>query len=303
MLLLEQGTLSCGTTWHAAGLVGPLRASESGTRLVQYSAELYARLEEETGLATGYKQVGGVIVARTEDRMVQLRRTAANATAYDMECALLTPDEALEKWPVMAVDDLLGAIWLPGDGKVNPTDLTMALAKGARQRRRADRRAGPGDRRRRRGRAGRPPGHRRSAPTGATSRPRSSSTAPGSGPRRSAARSASPCRCTRPSTSTWSPSRSRACTRTCRSCATPTAGRTSRRRSAGSSWAASSPRRSRGGRRTRSRTRSSSSSSRRTGSTSRCSWTRRCVGSPHSPRPGSASSTTGPSRSRRTTSS
>ena len=132
VLLLEQGSLSCGTTWHAAGLVGPLRASESGTRLVQYSAELYARLEEETGQATGYKQVGGVIVARTEDRMVQLRRTAANAAAYDMECALLTPDEALEKWPVMAVDDLLGALWLPGDGKVNPTDLTMALARGAR---------------------------------------------------------------------------------------------------------------------------------------------------------------------------
>ncbi len=132
VLLLEQGTLSCGTTWHAAGLVGPLRASESGTRLVQYSAELYARLEEETGQATGYQQVGGVIVARTEDRMVQLRRTAANAAAYDMECALLSPDEALEKWPVMAVDDLLGALWLPGDGKVNPTDLTMALARGAR---------------------------------------------------------------------------------------------------------------------------------------------------------------------------
>ena len=132
VLLLEQGSLSGGTTWHAAGLVGPLRASESGTRLVQYSAELYARLEEETGAATGYKQVGGVIVARTEDRMVQLRRTAANAAAYDMECALLSPDEALEKWPLMAVDDLLGALWLPGDGKVNPTDLTMALARGAR---------------------------------------------------------------------------------------------------------------------------------------------------------------------------
>ena len=91
VLLLEQGTLSCGTTWHAAGLVGPLRASESGTRLVQYSAELYAGLEAETGQATGYRNVGGVIVARTEERMVQLRRTAANAAAYDMDCELLTP--------------------------------------------------------------------------------------------------------------------------------------------------------------------------------------------------------------------
>jgi glycine cleavage system aminomethyltransferase T/glycine/D-amino acid oxidase-like deaminating enzyme len=134
VLLLEQGTLSCGTTWHAAGLVGPLRASESGTRLVQYSAALYAALEAETGLATGYRNVGGVIVARTGDRMVQLRRTAANAAAYDLDCELLTPAQALDRWPLMAVDDLLGAIWLPGDGKVNPTDLTMSLAKGARQR-------------------------------------------------------------------------------------------------------------------------------------------------------------------------
>src|SRR3954462_1039388 len=118
VLLLEQGTLSCGTTWHAAGLVGPLRATETGTRLVQYSAELYAALEEETGLATGYRNVGGLVVARTEDRMVQLRRTAANAAAYDMECELVTPERAGELWPVMRVDDLLGALWLPGDGKV-----------------------------------------------------------------------------------------------------------------------------------------------------------------------------------------
>jgi glycine cleavage system aminomethyltransferase T/glycine/D-amino acid oxidase-like deaminating enzyme len=133
VLLLEQGTLSCGTTWHAAGLVGPLRASESGTRLVQYSAELYASLEAETGLATGYRNVGGVIVARTEDRMVQLRRTAANAAAYDMECELISPERAQELWPPMQVTDVLGAIWLPGDGKVNPADVTQSLARGARQ--------------------------------------------------------------------------------------------------------------------------------------------------------------------------
>jgi glycine cleavage system aminomethyltransferase T/glycine/D-amino acid oxidase-like deaminating enzyme len=134
VLLLEQGHLSGGTTWHAAGLVGPLRASESGTRLVQYSAELYASLEAETGLATGYRNVGGVIVARTEDRMVQLRRTAANAAAYDMECEVVSPERARELWPVMQVDDVLGALWLPGDGKVNPTDLTQSLARGARLR-------------------------------------------------------------------------------------------------------------------------------------------------------------------------
>ena len=134
VVLLEQGQLSCGTTWHAAGLVGQLRASESATRLVQYSTQLYAELEAETGLSAGYKQCGGVTVARTEDRMIQLRRTAANAAAFDLECELLTPEQALEHYPVMRVDDLVGAIWLPADGKANPTDLTMALAKGARMR-------------------------------------------------------------------------------------------------------------------------------------------------------------------------
>lgn len=134
VLLLEQGHLSSGTTWHAAGLVGQLRASESATRLVQYSTRLYADLEAETGLTAGYKQCGGVIVARTEDRMTQLRRTAANAAAFDMECELLTPEQALAHYPVMRIDDLVGAIWLPADGKANPTDLTFALAKGARMR-------------------------------------------------------------------------------------------------------------------------------------------------------------------------
>ena len=134
VVLLEQGELSSGTTWHAAGLVGQLRANESGTRLVQYSTELYSELEDETGLATGFNRCGGVTVARTEDRMTQLRRTAATAAAFDLECELLSPEEALERYPVMRVDDLVGAIWLPGDGKANPTDLTAALAKGARQR-------------------------------------------------------------------------------------------------------------------------------------------------------------------------
>ncbi|WP_109509440.1 GcvT family protein [Nocardioides speluncae] len=134
VLLLEQGALSCGTTWHAAGLVGQLRASESGTRLVQYSTRLYDRLEEDTGLSAGYKRCGGVTVARTEDRMVQLRRTVATAAAYDLECELLTPGQARERYPLLHTDDLVGAIWLPGDGKANPTDLTQALAKGARQR-------------------------------------------------------------------------------------------------------------------------------------------------------------------------
>src|SRR5215467_2804010 len=132
VLLLEQGQLSCGTTWHAAGLVGQLRATESGTRLVQYSTELYSRLSAEVGQDTGFVRCGGVIVARTPERMVQLRRTAATAEAYGLKCEIITPQRAAELWPVMDTSDLAGAIWLPDDGKANPADLTYALAKGAR---------------------------------------------------------------------------------------------------------------------------------------------------------------------------
>ena len=134
LVLIEQGQLSSGTTWHAAGLVGQLRATESGTRLVQYSARLYASLEEETGLGTGWKQCGGVTVARTPERMVQLLRTAAAAEAYDLECEILTPAQALQRWPLLETTDLQGAIWLPRDGVANPTDVTQSLAKGARMR-------------------------------------------------------------------------------------------------------------------------------------------------------------------------
>src|SRR5215831_7013352 len=132
VLLLEQGQLSCGTTWHAAGLVGQLRASESGTRLVQYSTELYSRLAGEVGLDTGFARCGGVIVARTPERLAQLRRTAATAEAYGLACEIITPEQAGELWPVMDTTGLCGAAWLPDDGKANPADLTYALAKGAR---------------------------------------------------------------------------------------------------------------------------------------------------------------------------
>jgi glycine cleavage system aminomethyltransferase T/glycine/D-amino acid oxidase-like deaminating enzyme len=134
VLLLEQGQLSCGTTWHAAGLVGQLRASEAGTRLVQYSTQLYDRLERETGLGTGFRRCGGVTVARTPERMAALQRTAATATAYQLDCELISPRRAAELYPIMETGDLVGAIWLPGDGRANPTDLTAALARGARQR-------------------------------------------------------------------------------------------------------------------------------------------------------------------------
>ena len=133
LVLLEQGRLSSGTTWHAAGLVGQLRSTQAGTRLVQYSASLYARLEAETGLATGFKRCGGVTVARIPDRLTQLRRTAATAEAFGLDCELIGPARAAELYPILRTDDLLGALWLPGDGTANPSDVTQSLAAGARR--------------------------------------------------------------------------------------------------------------------------------------------------------------------------
>lgn len=134
VLLLEQGKLTSGTTWHAAGLVGQMRPNRNMTQMSKYGIELYASLEAETGLATGWKQCGSVNVARTPERMKVLRKQVAMANSFGVECHEISPREAGDKYPIMRTDDLQGAIWLPGDGKANPADLCMSLAKGARNR-------------------------------------------------------------------------------------------------------------------------------------------------------------------------
>ncbi|CAN7553561.1 GcvT family protein [Polaromonas sp. LjRoot131] len=134
VLLLEQGKLTSGTTWHAAGLVGQMRPNRNMTQMSKYGIELYALLEAETGLATGWKQCGSVNVARTPERMKVLKKQVAMANSFGVECHEISPQEAGDKYPIMRTDDLQGAIWLPGDGKANPADLCMSLAKGARNR-------------------------------------------------------------------------------------------------------------------------------------------------------------------------
>lgn len=134
VLLLEQGKLTCGTTWHAAGLVGQMRPNRNMTQMSKYGIELYASLELETGLATGWKQCGSVNVASTPERLKVLRKQVAMANSFGVECHEISPQEAGDKYPIMRTDDLQGAIWLPGDGKANPADLCMSLAKGARNR-------------------------------------------------------------------------------------------------------------------------------------------------------------------------
>ena len=132
VVLLEQGRLSGGTTWHAAGMVGQLRASNSMTRINKYSAWLDPQLEAETGHDVGWvRNGGGLTLATSAERMTQLRRTAAMADVFGVEAHLVGPREALDLWPLMQVGDVLGAVHSPGDGRVIPGECTVALAKGA----------------------------------------------------------------------------------------------------------------------------------------------------------------------------
>ena len=132
LVLLERDRFTSGSTWHAAGLVGQLRTSANITRLLGYSVELYGRLEAETGQATGWKRNGGLRLACNADRWIEVKRQATTARSFGLEMHLLSPAEALKLWPIMNVDDLVGAAFLPTDGQANPTDITQALVKGAR---------------------------------------------------------------------------------------------------------------------------------------------------------------------------
>lgn len=134
VVLLEAARLTAGTTWHAAGLVGAMRPNRALTAMSKYGIDLYSKLEAETGQATGWKNCGSVNVARTQERVVAFKRQAALAKGFGVQIDEISPAEAGKLWPLMRTDDLQGAIWLPGDGKANPADLCMALAKGAKMR-------------------------------------------------------------------------------------------------------------------------------------------------------------------------
>ncbi|MCC0016348.1 MAG: FAD-dependent oxidoreductase [Rhodobiaceae bacterium] len=132
VVLLEQGKLTSGSTWHAAGLVGQLRSSASITRVLKYSVDLYKTLDKETGLETGWKMTGCLRLATNQDRWTEYRRLATTAKSFGMEMHLLSPGEVKAMWPLMDTSDLVGASWLPTDGQASPSDITQSLAKGAR---------------------------------------------------------------------------------------------------------------------------------------------------------------------------
>mgnify|MGYP001793504471 FL=1 len=132
VVLLERKQLTSGTTWHAAGLIGQLRASQNMTKLARYSAELYMGLEKETEVATGMRQVGAVSVALTEDRLEELYRNAAMARAFDVPVEELSPTEVKERYEHISLENVKGGVWLPTDGQADPANIALALAKGAR---------------------------------------------------------------------------------------------------------------------------------------------------------------------------
>ena len=134
VVLLERKKLTSGTTWHAAGLIGQLRATLNMTRLARYTAELYANLEAETGQATGWKQRGSIAIATTRERLEELQRGASMAKTFGLEIHSVGPSDIKERWPLLDVSDVVGGVFIPRDGQVNPVDVTMALAKGATRR-------------------------------------------------------------------------------------------------------------------------------------------------------------------------
>ena len=133
VVLLERKQLTSGTTWHAAGLIGQLRASQNMTRLAKYSRDLYVQLETETGIATGMKQNGSMTVALTEERKEEIYRQASLARAFNIDVREILPEEAKAMYPHLNIGDVKAAVHLPLDGQCDPANIAMALAKGARQ--------------------------------------------------------------------------------------------------------------------------------------------------------------------------
>lgn len=132
VVLLERKTLTSGTTWHAAGLVGQLQGSHATTAFASYGVELLQEIEAETGQNPGFRQSGSISIALNDERMAELKRKADFAQLFGVEAHYMETTEIAERWPLMNADGVLGGIHMPSDGSANATDLTQALAKGAR---------------------------------------------------------------------------------------------------------------------------------------------------------------------------
>ncbi len=134
VVLLERKRLTSGTTWHAAGLIAQLRATQNMTRLAKYSQELYGTLQDETGVATGFKRCGSITVALTDHRREEIMRQASMARSFGVEVEDISPTEVAARYPHLNIEGLTGAVYLEKDGQGDPANIAHALAKGARQR-------------------------------------------------------------------------------------------------------------------------------------------------------------------------
>jgi 4-methylaminobutanoate oxidase (formaldehyde-forming) len=134
VVLIDKGELTSGSTWHAAGLVGQLRSERNITRMLQYSVSLYEQLEAETGFATGWKKSGCLHLASTKERMFELKKGATTARSFGLEMNIITPQEAYDLCPIISLDGIIGAAYMPTDGEADPSGITQALAQGARSR-------------------------------------------------------------------------------------------------------------------------------------------------------------------------
>ena len=132
VILLERNKLTSGTTWHSAAQVRALRHSQNLTRMIQYSVDLYSRLEQETGQNVGWIQKGSLSIATSDGRLTHIRRQEALARAYGVTAQSISAGEAKERWPLMNAEDVIGAVWSPDDGRVSPSDVCAALIKAAK---------------------------------------------------------------------------------------------------------------------------------------------------------------------------
>ena len=133
VVLLERHQIASGTTWHSAAQVRQLRSSKNLTQMVQHSTRVYANLEAETGLPTGWRQCGSISIATNQERLIHIQRQASLARAFDIEIHEIDVTEVKRLWPAAYTDDIIGAIYSPTDGRVEPKETALALIAGAKQ--------------------------------------------------------------------------------------------------------------------------------------------------------------------------
>jgi len=134
VVVLEQGSLGCGTTWHSVGLLGRLRENQLLYNINAYGFELYSNLEEDSGLSTGIKKCGTLLVSQTKDRDIAYRRLYDRMRLFGHECELLSPKDSQKLFPAMRIDDLGLAVWSPNEGVLNASDACSSLIRGATNR-------------------------------------------------------------------------------------------------------------------------------------------------------------------------